>query len=103
MAPIRVYLLLLDHPASRIPSTPIDDTAMMKNTPMLKSTTCIPLPHGRHAKVITDAITTRKGARKNRNLSVCHKVMISLVKILNTSAKICNEPHGPTRMGPRRH
>ena len=30
-------------------------------------------------------------------------VMISLVNIFSTSQKTCTVPHGPTRIGPRRH
>ena len=36
MAPINEYLLLLAHPASRIPTIPMDDTAIRKKIPTLK-------------------------------------------------------------------
>ena len=52
------YLLLELHPASRMPTTPIDDAAIMKKTPTLKSSTSSPLFTGRQANASTDARMT---------------------------------------------
>ena len=57
-APMRVNLLLDDHPASSMPSTPIDETASRKNMPMLKSMICMPLPQGSTAKHSIEAMMT---------------------------------------------
>src|SRR3712207_8188776 len=48
MAPINENLLLLPHPASRIPTTPMPEAASRKNTPTLKSSTSAPLLKGMH-------------------------------------------------------
>ena len=58
MAPMSEYLLLELHPASRMPTTPIDDAAIMKKTPTLKSSTSSPLFTGRQANASTDARMT---------------------------------------------
>ena len=58
MAPINEYLLLLDQPASKIPTTPIDETAIRKKIPTLKSSTSSPLAKGRHPNASTDEIIT---------------------------------------------
>ena len=59
MAPISVYLLFDAHPASRMPNTPTELTASTKKMPMFQSMICRPLPHGRHASIITDDVMTR--------------------------------------------
>ena len=43
MAPIRENLLLLPHPASKIPTTPMLEAASRKNTPTLKFRISAPL------------------------------------------------------------
>ena len=58
MAPMSEYLLLELHPASRMPTTPIDEAAIRKKTPTLKSSTSSPLFTGRQAKASTDARMT---------------------------------------------
>ena len=58
MAPMREYLLLELHPASRIPTTPMLEAAITKNMPTLKSSTSIPLFMGRQAKVRKEASNT---------------------------------------------
>ena len=92
MAPINEYLLLLAHPASRIPTIPMDDTAIRKKIPTLKSITCSPLAKGIQPNASTDAIITTKGARLNRNRSTWLMSMISLVNILIISATLCMVP-----------
>ena len=103
MAPIRENLLFDPHPASKIPTTPILEAANRKNTPTLKFSTSIPLFIGRHAKVRKEAIITMNGAKLYRNWSAPFGLKISLVSIFRTSQITCMEPHGPTRIGPRRH
>ena len=63
MAPIRENLLLLPHPASKIPTTPILEAASRKNTPTLKFRIAAPLLKGMQAKVRNEAIITINGAR----------------------------------------
>ena len=58
MAPMSEYLLLELHPASRMPTTPIDEAAIMKKTPTLKSRTSIPRLKGRQAKARSEARMT---------------------------------------------
>ena len=58
MAPMSEYLLLLLHPASRMPTMPMDEAAMKKNTPTLKSSTSTPLLKGMQAKASTDPSMT---------------------------------------------
>ena len=62
MADTTEYLLLLPHPARNIPITPMDDIAVIRNMPTLKSNICAPLFHGRNENVPTDAMITRSGA-----------------------------------------
>ena len=103
MAPMSEYLLLLLQPASKMPTTPIEPMARKKNTPTLKSMMCPPMFQGRQAKVVIEAVTTRKGAMLCNRRSLWRISMISLVSILNTSLNTCKSPHLPTRIGPRRH
>ena len=63
MAPMSEYLLLLLHPASRMPTIPIDEAAIMKKTPTLKSRISIPLLKGRQENASTEARMTMYGAR----------------------------------------
>lgn len=56
------YLLLLDQPAKKMPSTPIEDMAVIINTPTLKSRMPAPLFQGRKEKVPTEAMITKNGA-----------------------------------------
>ena len=58
MAPMSEYLLLELHPASRMPTTPIDEAAIIKKMPTLKSSTSSPLLTGRQAKASTEARMT---------------------------------------------
>ena len=58
MAPMSEYLLLELHPASRMPTTPMDEAAIMKKTPTLKSSTSMPRLMGRHEKASTEARMT---------------------------------------------
>ena len=103
MAPMSEYLLLLLHPASRMPTTPMEEMARKKKTPTLKSMMCAPLFQGRQLKVTIEAVTTRKGARLWRKRSLWRILIISFVSILNTSLNTWRRPHLPTRIGPRRH
>ena len=63
MADTTEYLLLEAHPARKMPTTPMDDTAVRRNTPTLKSRITAPLFHGRKQKAPTDPMMTRNGAR----------------------------------------
>ena len=45
--------------ANKIPNTPIDETAIRKNTPILKSITCNPLPKGKQPKANMEATITK--------------------------------------------
>ena len=58
MAPMSEYLLFELHPASRMPTTPMDEAAIMKKTPTLKSSTSSPLFTGRQAKASSEARMT---------------------------------------------
>ena len=64
MAPMSEYLLLLLHPASRMPTIPIDETAIMKKTPTLKSKISIPLLKGRQENASTKEIITIRRSDK---------------------------------------
>ena len=59
MAPMSEYLLLELQPASRMPTTPIDEAAIRKKTPTLKSRISSPRLIGRQAKASTEARITR--------------------------------------------
>ena len=58
-APIIVYLLLLLHPANKIPITPILEAANTKNIPICISRTSAPLCQGRQENEMTEARITR--------------------------------------------
>ena len=63
MAPMRENLLLELQPARSMPTTPIEEAAMKKMTPTLKSSISIPLLTGIQANAITEASMTMYGAR----------------------------------------
>jgi hypothetical protein len=60
---MREYLLLLDHPASNIPITPTEETAVTKKIPMSKSNDCKPGAKGKTEMIINTVAITMYGAR----------------------------------------
>ena len=103
MADTTEYLLLEPHPARKIPTTPMDEMAVSRNTPTLKSRITAPLFHGRNEKAPTEPMITSSGATIYRNLSALSTKKISLMSIFSTSANTCSKPQKPTRIGPNRH
>ena len=87
------YLLLLDHPASKMPMIPSDETAVTANTPMLKSTACNPCPNGMAPKARNEATITKGRCRTEFIHIWCE--WFSLIKIL-TMSKLCISRIYPT-------
>lgn len=75
-----------------MPTIPIDDTAIRKKIPTLKSSTSKPLANGRQPNASTDEIITMYGARLNRKRSIWLIVISSLISILIMSATLCTVP-----------
>ena len=58
-APIIVYLLLLLHPANKMPITPMLEAANTKNIPICMSRISAPLCQGRQENEMTEARITK--------------------------------------------
>ena len=69
---------------------------------MFMSVTAWVGPKGTTRKVVNAVIVTTTGALQKTNLSASCGMMSSLISSFSASAKGCNKPCGPTRMGPRR-
>src|SRR5476651_318214 len=102
MAPSKEYLLLLAHPAIRIPITDKEDTADTYNTPILISHNWKPFAKaiGANSNIATNI--TKKGARLNKNLYALSCVSPSFINNFKVSATVWNIPPGPTLFGPKR-
>ena len=59
-------------------------------------------PHGITALVINAVIMVIAGPAINKNLLDAAGIKSSFINILTPSAKGCNNPNGPARLGPRR-
>src|SRR5690606_2125798 len=101
-APRNAYLEFDAQPATITPYTPTDVMAMIYSRPALTSASTTSGPNGTTAHAASAGISVTTGATTNRILLACVGTTTSLVSSLNTSAKGCNRPRKPTRVGPRR-
>ena len=62
MALTTEYLLFDPQPARKMPTTPMEEMAVSRKMPTLKSSTVAPLFHGRNEKAPTEPMITRRGA-----------------------------------------
>jgi hypothetical protein len=78
----------------------MDDMARKNSRPILKFTTPIPAVTGITAKDINTVTMTIAGAIMKTGLSAKGGIQSSFVNIFRMSAKTCNKPKGPARLGP---
>ena len=100
---MRVNLLFEDQPANRIPSTPIDETAIRKKNADIEVDnlqTVAPRKH-RESKHRSDDYQVRREGEKEA------VDMVEMNNLFNEHLEHIGEalakPIGPTRFGPRRH
>ncbi len=102
MAPNNEYLLLLDHPAIKIAITEIEATEEIYNTPILISQIWKFLANAIGAIISMAAIIIINGAKLNKKRSAPSGVKPSFNMSFKVSAEVCNQPLGPTLLGPKR-
>src|SRR6185369_653162 len=101
--PSSAYFEFDDQPASINASTPMLETASTSRRPILTSAiTAQSGPNGITEKTMKAEATAMYGAKKKIQRSAFSGMKSSLVSSLSPSAIGWSNPHGPTRIGPRR-
>ena len=83
-----------------MPRIPIADAAEITSNPMLTSATCTRPLKGMTQKAVNAVAVETTGPNQNRARSASKGIVSSLVNSFSASAKGCNRPCGPTRIGP---
>src|SRR5207249_8848912 len=84
------------------PNTSLESTSSMKNAATLSSRPTSPRPNGRARNPTKLAQNARIGAIRNRSVSDPVGAVSSFMNSLMPSARDCNSPNGPVRVGPSR-